>query len=187
MGRKAAKRFSFQDTKATAVGACLGTVSCSIRIRMKLDPINIRILEILQKDADQPLDALSEQVNLSRNACWRRIKMMEEEGWIKGRVVLLDPMKLGLKLSVFVQVRTDSHDADWMEQFASAVRMMPQITGAYRMTGDLDYLLHIQVADMADYDAFYKRFIAKVKVSDMSASFVMEQVKETTALPLNVV
>ena len=152
---------------------------------MKLDPINIRILEILQKDADQPLDALSEQVNLSRNACWRRIKMMEEEGWIKGRVVLLDPMKLGLKLSVFVQVRTDNHDADWMKEFASAVRMMPQITGAYRMTGDLDYLLHIQVADMADYDAFYKRFIAKVKVSDMSASFVMEQVKETTALPLH--
>ena len=62
---------------------------------MKLDPINIRILEILQKDADQPLDALSEQVNLSRNACRRRIKLMEEEGWIKGRVVLLDPMKLG--------------------------------------------------------------------------------------------
>ena len=86
-----------------------------------------------------------------------------------------------------MQVRTDRHDADWIDQFAKAVRMMPQITGAYRMTGDLDYLLHIQVADMADYDAFYKRFIAKVKVSDMSASFVMEQVKETTALPLNAV
>lgn len=158
-----------------------------INPNMKLDPINIRILEILQKDADQPLDSLSTQVNLSRNACWRRIKMMEDEGWIKGRVVLLDPIKLGLKLSVFIQVRTDNHNADWMADFARAVREMPQITGAYRMTGDLDYLLHVQVGDMADYDSFYKRFIAKVRVSDMSASFVMEQVKETTALPLDAV
>jgi Lrp/AsnC family transcriptional regulator len=153
---------------------------------MKLDPINIRILEILQLDSDQPLDVLSEKVNLSRNACWRRIKMMEEEGWIKGRVVLLDPVKLGLGLSVFIQVRTDNHNADWMGEFAKAVRDMPQITGAFRMTGDLDYLLHVQVGDMADYDNFYKKFIAKVRVSDMSASFVMERVKETTALPLSV-
>ena len=83
-----------------------------------------------------------------------------------------------------MQVRTDRHDADWIDQFAKAVRMMPQITGAYRMTGDLDYVLRVRVADVPAYDAFYKSLTSRISVSDISASFVMEDMKDTTAVPL---
>ncbi|MCH2094830.1 MAG: Lrp/AsnC family transcriptional regulator [Rhodobacteraceae bacterium] len=149
-----------------------------------IDEIDRRILAILQKDASLSADALSERVGLSRNACWRRVRQMEEAGIIRGRVVLLDPDKIACPLEVIIQVRTSNHDAEWMDRFQRVVRTMPEVVGAYRMTGDLDYLLRVRVADVPAYDAFYKRVIAKVPVSDMSASFVMEEIKETTALPL---
>jgi Lrp/AsnC family transcriptional regulator len=123
-------------------------------------------------------------VGLSRNACWRRIRLMEEAGVIRGRVALLDAEALGCPLEVMVLIRTSSHAPDWMENFQRIVRAMPEVIGAYRMTGDLDYLLRVRVADMAAYDAFYKRVIARVELSDISASFVMEEIKETTALPV---
>lgn len=149
-----------------------------------VDHIDRRILGEIQRDADQSLDAIGEAVGLSRNACWRRIGALEKAGVIKGRVTLLDPASLGLGLTVFIQVRTSAHTADWLAKFSSATRAMPEIMGVYRMSGDLDYLIRAQVADMADYDRLYQRLIAKVPLSDVSASFVMEQIKETTALPL---
>jgi Lrp/AsnC family transcriptional regulator len=130
------------------------------------------------------MDELSERVALSRNACWRRIRVLEEAGVIRGRVALLDPAAVGLGLSVIVMIRTNRHDADWMAQFDRAVRALPEIVGAHRMTGDLDYILRVRVADVPAYDAFYKRLIARVPLSDVSASFVMEDIKDTTALPL---
>ena len=150
----------------------------------KLDDIDRRILNALQQDATQSLDTISEHVNLSRNACWRRIKTLEEAGVIRARVALLDPATLGLGLTVFIQVRTNSHDPNWLVQFAQATRAMPEILGVYRMTGDLDYLIRARVADMADYDALYQRLIARVPLSDVSASFVMEEIKDNVALPL---
>jgi Lrp/AsnC family transcriptional regulator len=99
-------------------------------------------------------------------------------------VAILDPDKLDLRLSVFIQIRTNRHDPDWLANFAKATRDMPEILAAYRMTGDLDYLVNARVADMAAYDAFYQRLIRKVDISDVSASFVMEELKKTTALPL---
>lgn len=150
----------------------------------KIDEIDRRILSALQADISLSADELSDKVGLSRNACWRRVRLLEEAGVIRGRVALLDADKVGCPLEVVVLVRTSNHDAGWMEQFQRTVRAMPEVVGAYRMTGDLDYLLRVRVADVPAYDAFYKRVIARVPVSDMSASFVMEQIKETTALPL---
>lgn len=109
---------------------------------------------------------------------------MERSGVIRGRVVLADPAKLGCPLEVMVQVRTSDHEAGWMDTFQKTVRAMPEVVGAYRMTGDLDYLLRVRVADVPAYDAFYKRMIAQTPLSDISASFVMEEIKDTTALPL---
>lgn len=149
------------------------------------DPIDRKILAQLQRDSDISLDVLGEAVGLSRNACWRRVKHLEATGVIRGRVALLDPDKLDLKLSVFIQVRTRQHDADWLRTFARAIEATPEVTGAYRMSGDLDYLLHARVADMAEYDALYKRLTARIELSDVSASFVMEEIKATTALPLD--
>ncbi len=150
----------------------------------KLDETDGRILRELQRDASLSLDRLSEAVHLSRNACWRRIKALETAGVIAGRVTLLDPVKVGLPLTVFIQIRTNAHEPGWLDRFKSATRAMPEILGVYRMSGDLDYLIRARVADMAGYDRLYQRLIARVPLSDVSASFVMEDIKDTTELPI---
>lgn len=149
-----------------------------------LDTIDQRILAILQQDATLSVDAISEQVALSRNACWRRIKAMEASGVIRGRVALLDPIKIGCPLTVLVLIRTDHHSDTWRKEFATTIAALPEITSAQRMTGDLDYVLKVRLADVAAYDQFYKRLTSRISVSDISASFVMEDIKDTTALPL---
>ncbi|MEI4195069.1 Lrp/AsnC family transcriptional regulator [Roseovarius sp. E0-M6] len=149
-----------------------------------IDETNRRILTILQRDATISLDALGDKVGLSRNACWRRIRTMDEAGLIRARVALLDPGKLGLGLTVFMQIKAERHDADWLEAFARATRAMPEIQSVYRMTGELDYLIRARVSDMGDYDRLYQRLISRVPMGDVSASFVMEEIKDTTELPL---
>ncbi len=151
---------------------------------LEIDILDHKILAILQKDSSASIDTISEQVALSRNACWRRIKVMEAGGIIRKRVALLDPKKIGCPLSALVLIRTDHHSDEWRKEFASAVSAMPEITSAHRMTGDLDYVLMVRLADVAAYDHFYKRLTSRISVSDISASFVMEDLKDTTALPL---
>ena len=151
---------------------------------MTFDESDIRILRVIQSDASLSFDEIGTRVGLSRNAVWRRIRLLDEAGVIQGRVAVLDPAKLGLALTVFIFVRTGSHDPDWLERFAKATRDAEEIQGAYRMTGDLDYLIRARVADVAAYDALYQRLIRQVDMTDVSASFVMEDLKETTALPL---
>lgn len=149
-----------------------------------LDEIDRKLLNLLQQDASLSVDALSDNVHLSRNACWRRIKRLETEGILQKRVAIVDPASVGLGLQVFVLIRTNDHSANWLKTFRNAVREMPEIASAQRMTGDLDYVLRVRVADVQAYDRFYQRLIDKVQVADVSASFVMEDVKETTALPI---
>ena len=150
-----------------------------------IDETDRRILQLLQTDASLSVDDISAAVHLSRNACWRRIKALEQAGVIRARVALVDPAKVGVPLMAMVLIRTNAHDAQWMDQFQTALRALPEVVGAYRMTGDLDYVLRVRVADVPAYDAFYKRVTARIWVSDISASFVMEEIKETTAVPLS--
>lgn len=150
----------------------------------QLDQIDRAILRILQNDTTLSVDEISAAVHLSRNACWRRIKTMEQTGVIKGRVALVDPASVGVPLTVMVLINTNAHDAGWLKQFQATLQSFPEIVGAYRMTGDLDYVLRVRVADVPAYDAFYKRLTSRISVSDISASFVMEEIKETTAVPL---
>ena len=152
----------------------------------EIDPIDRRILAELQRDGTLSVDQLSGRINLSRNACWRRVKRLEEDGIITGRVALVDAEKLGLGLSVLILVRTSNHDPDWLQKFRTAVTSFPEITGVYRMSGDLDYVLRARVADVKAYDRLYQRLIAKVPLSDVSASFVMEEIKETTIVPVEI-
>ena len=149
-----------------------------------IDALDRKILSKLQTDGSIGLEALGEAVGLSRNAVWRRMRALEQAGFIRERVAILDAERLGLKLSVFIQIRTNRHDPDWLSNFAKATREMPSILAAYRMSGDLDYLVHARVEDMAAYDLLYQELIRRVDMSDVSASFVMEELKETTALPL---
>ena len=149
-----------------------------------IDEIDRRLLAELQRDGTLSVDQLSERVALSRNACWRRVKRLEEDGVITGRVALVDADRLGLGLSVFILIRTSNHDPDWLQKFRAAVTGFAEITGVYRMSGDLDYVLRARVADVKAYDRLYQRLIAKVALSDVSASFVMEEIKETTVVPV---
>lgn len=151
---------------------------------MGLDSYDTAILTALQRDCTIALDDLGDIVNLSRNACWRRIKALEERGFIKRRVALLDQEKLGLGLQVFIHVKTNDHSPQWAAKFAAATRAIPNIVSVHRMSGDLDYLIRAWVADIAAYDHLYQRLTKDVAIADVSASFVMEDIKSTTELPL---
>ena len=149
-----------------------------------LDSIDIRILGLLQSDASRSIADIADSVHLSQNACWRRIKRLEDEGVIKKRVALLSAEKLGVGVTVFVSVRAGDHTEKWLENFTAAVRRMPEVVEFYRMAGDVDYLLKLQVADIAAYDRVYKSLIRSAKLMDVSAAFAMEEMKRTTELPL---
>lgn len=148
----------------------------------EIDIIDRRIIAVLQTDASMSMDELANATHLSRNACWRRVKLMEAAGIITGRVALVDAEKLGYGLSVIILIRTSHHEPDWLKKFREAVMSIPEIQGVYRMSGDLDYVLRARVPDVKGYDRLYQRLIAKVPLSDVSASFVMEEIKETMML-----
>lgn len=149
-----------------------------------LDPKDRQILAILQVDALVPIAEVAEQVGLSTTPCWRRIQRLEREGVIRRRVALLDPAALNVPVSVFVAVRTSQHSAKWLARFREAVESIPEIVEAYRMSGEIDYLLRVVVPDIAGYDAVYKQLIEKIELADVTSSFSMEEMKHTTALPL---
>ena len=154
---------------------------------MVIDDIDRRILSALQVDASESIERLGQRIGLSRNACWNRIRRLEDAGIIKARVALLEPDKLNLGLSVFISVRTSEHEPEWLETFRKGPSQLPEVLGVYRMSGDLDYLIRARVPDVAAYDALYQRLIRKVRLADVSASFVMQEIKETTALPVSYV
>jgi len=149
-----------------------------------LDAYDLRILALLQEDASRTVAAIADAVALSQNACWRRIKLLEEQGYVRGRVALLDAAKLGVGVTVMVSIRVAEHTEDWLESFAAAVQRIPEVIEFHRMSGDVDYLLKLQVSDIADYDRVYKRLIRAARLTDVSSAFVMETLKATTAIPL---
>ncbi len=149
-----------------------------------IDEIDRKILFHLQEDANIPAAELAEKVGSSRTACWRRIRSLEETGYIRKQTALLDREKLGLPVTVFVNIKTSHHEPGWLEKFAATVDRFPEITEFYRMSGDVDYLLKVVVPDIAAYDDFYRRLIQSINLSDVSSNFAMEEIKFTTALPL---
>ncbi len=151
---------------------------------MRIDDFDRKILRCLQTDASQPIESIAEQIGLSRNACWRRIKTLEEAGIITGRIALVDPEKAGAGLSAFIMIRTNRHEPEWIDAFNKAVQDIPEIVGVYRTSGDIDYIVRARIADMADYDRIYQSLIRKVSLSDVSATFVMEDIKETNSVPI---
>jgi Lrp/AsnC family transcriptional regulator len=152
---------------------------------MALDKIDRKILTLLQKDATMPVAEIGRKVGLSTTPCWRRIQKMEEDGVIKRRVAVLDPVKVNAGVTVFVAVKTSEHNEAWLRKFATVVEDFSEVVEFYRMSGDVDYLLRVVVPDISAYDTFYKKLIGKIALNDVSSSFAMEQIKYTTALPLD--
>ncbi len=150
----------------------------------KFDEQDRALLGFLQLDAALSVGDLAEKIGISKSACWRRIQKLEEAGFIRGRVTLLDQAKLNLPVTVFVLIRTNQHNVDWAENFKRVIENIPQILEVSRMSGDLDYLVKAVVPDMKGYDDLYKKLI-KADLFDVSSSFVMEVMKQTTELPLS--
>lgn len=150
----------------------------------EFDEFDRRILAALQHDSSKSLDELAKLSGLSRNACWRRVQHLESTKVIRKRVALLDPTLLGLSLGVIIHIRTNQHTGEWEKQFRDVVMNTDQIIAAFRTTGDIDYILHARVPDMAGYDALYKKLISSVPLYDVSAHFIMEELKASTELPI---
>jgi Lrp/AsnC family transcriptional regulator len=149
-----------------------------------LDEMDVKILKILQEDCTRPVAEIGKAVGLSTTPCWRRIQKLEEQGVIQRRVAVLSPPKVNAGVTVFVSIKTDQHNLAWLERF-HAVADFPEVVEFYRMSGEIDYLLRVVVPDIAAYDAFYKKLIARIEIAKVSSAFAMEQIKYTTALPLS--
>lgn len=151
-----------------------------------MDAIDRRIVEMLQEDATLSLSRIAEAIGLSTTASWKRVQRLEADGVLVRRVALVDPEKVGVGLTVFVEIRTREHSREWLESFATKVAAMPEVVEFYRMSGDVDYMLRVVVADMRAYDAFYKRLIDGISLADVTSRFAMERIKHTTAVPIAV-
>eukprot|EP01030_Chromulinospumella_sphaerica_P017143 gene17143-16965_t len=153
----------------------------------QLDRYDYAILSALQVDGTLSVAQLSERIGLSATPCWKRIRRLEEEGYLENRVAIVNRRKVGLPVTVFVSVRTSQHDDKWLARFAAAVIALPEVQEFHRMSGDIDYLLKVVTSDIEGYDRFYKKLIKVAQLSGVSSAFSMEQIKFTTALPLELI
>ena len=150
-----------------------------------MDKKDLEILNFLQKDASIALADLAQAVHLSVTPCWRRVQKLQQDGVIRTQVVLCDPAKLNLGLTVMVALKAAQHNEKWMQKFIAGVKDISEIVEILRMSGDIDYLLKVHVPDMAGFDLVYKKLVKVADLQDVSSSFVMEVIKSTTALPLD--
>ena len=148
-----------------------------------MDNTDRKILALLQEDAAQPIADIARKVGLSVTPCWRRIQNCRRRGYPRPGCAFWMAQN-GFAMSVFVAIKTDQHNADWLAEFATRISKRSEVVEFYRMSGEVDYLLRVVVSDIAAYDRFYKELISEVKLTDVSSSFAMEEIKYTTALPL---
>lgn len=149
-----------------------------------IDDLDRNILALLQEDASVALDEIARRVGASKTPVWNRIRKMRASGLIRGEVVILDPEKLGLESCFFVLIRTSQHDAAWLDRFLKAVQSRPEVLEAHRLAGDIDYILKVRVPNARAYDEFYRSLIAEVSIFNVTSTLSMEEIKNTTALPL---
>ena len=149
-----------------------------------LDRLDMQILDALQRDATVSMVQLGAQVGLSSTPCWKRVKRLEDDGFIERRVAVVNRQKVGLPVTVFVSIRAGQHDEKWLARFAAVVSTLPEVQEFHRMSGDVDYLLKVAASSIEGYDRFYKKLISLVDLAGVSSAFSMEEIKSTTALPL---
>jgi len=150
-----------------------------------MDHIDKKILSLLQTNADIPVAELSKKVNLSSTPCWLRINKLYKQGYIKKKVAVIDRAKINLSTVAFVQIRTSQHNMIWSKKFIEGVKEMDEVVEFYRLSGTTDYLLKVLVPSIDKFDEFYKKLTDKIDLSDVTTSFSMEELKQTSNLPLH--
>ena len=150
-----------------------------------MDDVDKKILSLLQVNADIPVAELSKKVNLSSTPCWLRINKLYKQGYIKKKVAVIDRAKINLSTVAFVQIRTSQHNMKWAKKFVEGVKEMDEVVEFYRLSGTTDYLLKVLVPSIDKFDEFYKKLTDKIDLSDVTTSFSMEEIKQTSNLPLN--
>jgi Lrp/AsnC family transcriptional regulator len=150
----------------------------------KIDHIDLRILRELQQDGSLSQRELADRVGVSQNACWRRLKALTDSGVLIGTTAQVDRGKLGLRLVVFVMLRTRHHSADWLRAFRRHVLTIPEVVDFHRIGGDYDYQLKVVTEDMASYDRVYQRLIEGVELDSVTSYFAMEAIAENRPLPV---
>ena len=128
---------------------------------------------------------MAQRVGLSTSPCWKRINKLQADNIILRHEAVLDAAKLGLGFTVFMMIKTGEHSGPWLEKFAKFVKAMPEVQEFHRMAGEVDYLLKIVVADMQQFDDFYKNMVEETTLTDVTSSFSMEVIKHTNALPIS--
>ncbi len=151
-------------------------------MKEKIDHIDRRILDLLQRDASLSQRGIAERVGLSQNALWRRLKRLEENGILHGSRMRLDAQSLGLDLTVFVMVRTRNHSVEWAEGFRKHVARLPQVAELHRIGGDWDYMLKIITRGMSGYDAVYRQLTTGYEMDTVTGYFSMETMLEDRPL-----
>ncbi|MDB4558902.1 Lrp/AsnC family transcriptional regulator [Amylibacter sp.] len=149
-----------------------------------LDALDRKILAELQKDASQSLDEIAKSVGGSKTPVWNRIRKMRESGLITKQTALIDPEMLGLEACFFVLIRTSEHDEAWQSKFLQTLKDRPEVMEAHRLAGDIDYILKVRVTNAKAYDTFYQALISEVKIFNVTALLSMEEIKNTTMLPI---
>jgi len=150
-----------------------------------MNDIDKKILSLLQINADIPIAELSKKVNLSSTPCWLRINKLYKQGYIKKKVAVIDRNKIYLSTVSFVQFRTSQHNMTWSKKYIEGVKEMDEVVEFYRLSGTTDYLLKVLVPSIDKFDEFYKKLTDKVDLSDVTTSFSMEELKQTSNLPLH--
>lgn len=154
----------------------------------ELDPIDARILDILQQDAALSVAEVADRVGLSASPCWRRIKRLEDQGYITRRVTILDAARLGLDFEVYAIVKLNLPSTENLELFENAVADWPEVVQCATITGREDYVLRIVTSDMHAFDKFLRQKLLSLGiVSDCESHIVTRGVKNVTALPLGII
>lgn len=148
------------------------------------DMTDIKILSIIQAEANTTIKDIADQVGLSTNACWKRIKTFEEKGVIKGRITLINAKSMGFNLVAFVNIKAAEHSEQWNETFKDAILSIPQVIEFYRLSGSVDYIIKVLLPNIEGYETFYKLLTSKVRVSEVSASFAVREYRNTSEIPL---
>ena len=149
---------------------------------MQLDETDQKILRLIQLDATLQLEEIARQIGSTKSPVWNRIKKLKAAGVIYREVAILNADKIGLTETFFISIRTDQHTSDWLGRFTEIVNEMQEILECHRLTGDVDYIMKVRVASTRDFDLFYKRFIGRINLFNVTSSLSMEVIKETTAI-----